>query len=66
VRTFAAAAAAAPKPAAPGGAPESQYHIPREELKVSKVNSVTVASVETSKPLAKLAVFIRYVINNIN
>ncbi|OXA56309.1 cytochrome b-c1 complex subunit 2, mitochondrial [Folsomia candida] len=59
VRTFAAAAAAAKSPSPSSGSPQNSYHIPREPLKVSKVNNITVASVETNKPLAKLAVYIR-------
>jgi len=61
VRTFAAAAAKKKDGEASGNSPANPYFIPREELKVSKTsNNITVASVETNKPLAKIAVYLRY------
>jgi len=61
VRTFAAAAKAKKaEPASSSSSSQNPYSIPREELKVSKVSdNVTAVSVETSKPLARLAVYFR-------
>lgn len=52
-RSFAAAAAAREASAAADG------FKPREEVKTSKANGVAVASIETHRPLSKLAVFFR-------
>lgn len=58
VRTFAAAAAA--KEAKSSGSSSGDYLKPREAVKSSKVGGVAVASIETNKPISKLAVFVRY------
>lgn len=56
VRTFAAAAAA--KEAKSSGT-SGDYLKPREGVKSSKVGGIAVASIETNKPISKLAVFVR-------
>ncbi|CAL8111826.1 unnamed protein product [Orchesella dallaii] len=58
VRTFAAAAAGKTKEA-PSGSSGDSYLKPREDVKTSKANNVTVSSIETNKPISKLAVFFR-------
>jgi hypothetical protein len=52
-RGFAAAASQSKK--------EESYFHPREPLKTTTLENVTVSSVETNKPISRLAVYFKYV-----
>jgi len=54
VRTFAAAASK------PSDSPVESSFRPREELKTSKVEGVTVASVESNQPISRIAIYFKY------